>query len=191
MEDAIFPSDVARRAAVTCFKEIVSEFISFLDRLITTKRMVEGGRVVVERSLIGEDEFKAYLVERFEQKYLDVARDRKLTNPAKLAELGVSSDLSSVAMSFFTLRRCVEHHGGVPDSDITLHFKRPTVSIKGKEILRLPQPVDAGETITVNFIDDRKILPRGQKVMLVERDIDHIAMTIQLIARELLATGVG
>jgi len=190
MDAATSAADAARRATIACFKSMISEFISFLDRMIATRRLIDRSAVIVERPLNGEEEIKLYLQQVMQQTYLKVARDRALTNPAKLKELKVSSKLSSIANSFFVLRRCVEHHGGVPDTDIRLEYKRVRLSIQGAEIPSLPQVVGAGETIEVTVVDERKTLPAGQTASLSENDIVHIALTIQLIAREIYEVAV-
>lgn len=143
MESAVVPSDAAPRAAANCFKAIIAEFISFLDRLIATRRFVSRP-TVVERGLSGYDEIKAYLRERMEREYLEVARDRALTNPRKLRELGVAPAFASVANSFFTLRRCIEHHGGIPDTEIRLDFRRIKLCIEGEELVG-PRHFEAGK----------------------------------------------
>ncbi len=191
MDAATSPEGAAQRATVTCFKGMLSEFISFLDRMIATREFIKDGTIIVDRSLTGEEQINAYVQQKLEEKYLKVARDRSLTNPLKLTTLGVSSELSSVANSFFALRRCVEHHGGVLDTDIRLSFKRFSLLIRGDEVTSLPQHMDAGDALGMGIVDEQKTLAAGQKVTLTEDVIDHIATTIHLIAREIYTAAVG
>lgn len=185
MDAATSATDAARRATTACFKSMITDFISFLDRMIATRRVIGRRTVIVERPLKGQDEINLYLQEVMHRAYLTVARDRSLTNPAKLRELNVSSKLASIAKSFFALRRCVEHHGGVPDTEIRLEYKRLRLATGGNEIVSLPHELAAGDTLEVGVVDEQKVLPAGQMVTLCENDIDHIAHTIQLIAREI------
>lgn len=111
-------SRAIERAAVTCFRSVMASFIGFLDRLIAFQNLANE-RVVVDHDITTLDDLYAYLNSKVARRIGIVASDTTLTNPRKLARFPGLSDVSKRAvLSYFALRRCIEHHQSVPQEDI-------------------------------------------------------------------------
>jgi len=185
-ENSAVEEVAAQTATSTCFKAIASDFISFLDRLIAFQRLMRQGTIHIQRDLVSAEELLEYAKQTLEDLYGIVARDRALTNPKKVAELALTGDDEQIALSYFTLRRCIEHHGSMPDSDITLYFKLIVIFAGDKEITALPYVAKAGQAISMKIDVSSKTFPAGTRITLTEDDIDHIAMTIRFMASEIV-----
>jgi len=164
-----------------CFLDLTRALITYMDRMISIRRL-KGTRVTFPSNVQSNEDLQSFVLSQFESHYRSVASDRSLTNPRKvdaLSELGPFEKQAS--LSYFELRRCLEHHGAVPSSDITIYFIRPVVLAGDVEITQLPYV--APENIAINLRIDRPsiLFAAGQKVLLKEADVENISMTLQML----------
>jgi hypothetical protein len=177
--DANIANRAVDRACETCFRSMMASFISFLDKLIASQLILEEG-INIDRDLTLE-ELSDYLKTYVAGKIAEVARDRKITNPKKLARFDGLSDLArQTALEYFALRRCLEHHQGIPTEEIRLFTWQPKPYVDDVEITELPALVTQGQTIQVKFVWNEKIFQPGCRVILVPEDLHAIAVTLRL-----------
>jgi hypothetical protein len=106
----------------TCFRAVIAAFITFLDRMIAVQKLT-GTTIPIDQTMSGEQALTRSR-EHIDHKILQVASDRALTNPKKIESFAGLSDFSKdAAKSYFALRRCLEHHDGIPDEDIDLIWR--------------------------------------------------------------------
>jgi hypothetical protein len=104
-----------------------------------------------------------------------------LTNPRKIQELANLGTYEREALlSYFQLRRCLEHHSGIASDDITVHYSRFVISAAGEEIRNLPYVAPENTSIDAHF-ERETVFPRGTKVALTEADVENICLTLQLL----------
>jgi hypothetical protein len=124
------------RAAVTCFRSAIASFISFLDRLIAFQDLANE-KIVVDHEITELDDFYAYLNAKVNRGIGTVASDTSLSNPKKLARFPGLSEVSKRAvLSYFALRRCIEHHQSVPQEEIHVSVWAHKLFIDDVERLR-------------------------------------------------------
>lgn len=164
-----------------CFLDLTRALITYMDRMISIRRL-KGTEVKFPPNIHSNEDLQSFVLAQFESHYRSVAADRRLTNPRKLQELsGLGTFEKQASLSYFELRRCLEHHGSVPSSDITIYFIRPVVLAGDVEITQLPYV--APENTGINLRIDRPALQflAGQKVQLKESDAENISMTLQML----------
>jgi hypothetical protein len=169
------------RACETCFRAVISSFISFLDKLIASQLVIEEG-IVLDRSLAIE-EIQEYVNRRFAKKIAVVARDTRLTNPKKLARfVGLSESSRETAIGYFDLRRCLEHHQGIPIEDIrVITWRLKFLTTDGEEIKALHAPLPKGQGLAVGSVRESKIFPAGSKIVLTPEEVHGIVFTLRMV----------
>ena len=166
-----------RRHVETCFRAVIGAFITFLDRMIAIQNL--SSDIPFERNL-DSDAALGYVEEYIDRKILEVARDTKLKNPGKLDRFaGLQPWSKDAATSFFALRRCLEHHDGIPDQDIKLKWKALRIFCNDKEIDGLPYRINAGETLNMRMVEMTKTLPKSQRVQVSEQELRDILTTLE------------
>jgi hypothetical protein len=169
-----------QRACETCFRSVISSFISFLDKLIASQQIKDEG-IILDRDLAVE-EIPQYVNQRLAEKIAVVARDTRLTNPKKLARFVGLSDLAQrTALGYFALRRCLEHHQGVPEKDIDVITWRVTFFINGEEIKALPTTIYKGQALGTGMVHESKIFPAGSKIVLTPEDVQGIVLALRMV----------
>lgn len=104
-----------------------------------------------------------------------------LTFPKKLDYFPSLSDFSRrAALSYFALRRCLEHHQGTPQEDIEIHVYRQKLFIDDVETTDLPAVCHGGQVVQMRLVTDRKMFLAGTKVNLVPEDAHAIVFTIRV-----------
>lgn len=180
--------DAAQRACANCFKAIVSEFLSFLDRIIACNRVLATRTIRIDTPQITKEQLFDLVNRVLEQEYLAVASDGSIKSPMKIEQLLRTTDALNTAKSLVALRNCLEHRGGIPTTDLELIFRRMRLFTGGKEILAFPHHV-ADEKLTFDVRLETKIMPAGSRISLSELDIDCVSLTVRFLAREILETG--
>ena len=161
--------------------------ISFIDRMIAaSEASFNTIEIPVDRPLKSEAEILDYvsqkLSELLEEAISKVIVDVSLTNPKKLAKFASLSSFSKQAcLSYFALRRCVEHHNSVPLNNIRLLFRRLIVYVAGKELVQLPHIVEAGGQVSVQLKDHYKDFEKGKPVELSEDELEQIVLSIKAV----------
>jgi len=178
--DADLPAGAAERAAAGCFRAVVASFISFLDKLIAIRSVSQDG-IRIERELHGYEEaigyFHAYVTKRISE----TARNRSLTNPRKIDLFPSLSGFSKrAALGYFALRRCLEHHQGIPQEDIELCILNQTVFVDDVEVTTLPWVIKAGQEVKLKLVPAAKRFVAGSRVALSPADAYAIAFTIRV-----------
>ncbi len=183
--------DGVHRACASCFLGLVRALITFIDRMVAVKRII-GQSVQIPSTVLNLADLQTFLSNRLEETYTNVARDTRLTNPTKLSSLGIGSDfVKAAALSYFSLRRCLEHHNGIPDKDILLLYSKLMFSAGDEEITKLPFVAKEGANITMKLDDSERVFHAGVKVELTEHDIEQIFFTIQSVVGPQIRQTVG
>lgn len=174
------PADVAGdiRAREICnnaFLGMARALGEYLDRMIAVRRLYG-----VELPWGPPEELSAAVDRLLEQTYLDVARDRGLSYPRKVAEFaGITEPARLAALSIFALRRCLEHHAGVPAEPLHLAYFRIVLSVDGREITKLPFWTGPKEArLVTTSVQERKEFPAGVAVTITEQDLEHLMLTV-------------
>jgi hypothetical protein len=167
------------RAAVTCFRSAIASFISFLDRLIALQDLANE-KVVVDHDITKLDDFYAYLNAKVNRRIAIVASDTSLSNPKKLARFPGLSEISKCAvLSYFALRRCIEHHQSVPQDDIHVSVWAHKLFIDDLEVLQLPARCTEGQRVEYRIIGEERIFLKGSKVTLDSQDVHSIIVALR------------
>lgn len=183
--------EAVHRACASSFLGLVRALITFIDRMVAVKRCL-GQTIQIPSTVSTLAELQAFLDTQLEETYTNVARDTRLTNPVKLASLGVATDfVNKAALSYFSLRRCLEHHNGIPDKDIDVLYSKLTILAGNEEITKLPFVATEGMQITMKLDDSKRTFPAGDRVQLSEHDIEQIFFTIQSIIGPQIRQTVG
>jgi len=118
-------ASAASAACNDCFLSFTRALVELIDRLLAIRRLV-ATPLVVPAHVKSHTELDAHVGNLIEEEYQKVARDQSLSNPAKVAQFERLDTFEKEAtLSYFTLRRCLEHHGGVPKEDLTITYYRP------------------------------------------------------------------
>ena len=176
-------ASVDEAVTVACnrsFLDVMRSVITYLDWIIAVKR-VKGTQMSVPEGISTVEELQKYFEGYLEQKYQEVSRDTRLTNPKKVDEL-VSLGLyeRGALLSYFQLRRCLEHHGAIASDDLAVPYSRFVISAAGEEIKSLPYHAPENTAIDGFFKRETLRFPKGSKVALTEADVESICLTLQL-----------
>lgn len=167
------------RAAVTCFRSAIASFISFLDRLIAFQDLANE-KLVVDRDITNLDDLYAYLNSKVNRRIGIVVSDTTLSNPKKLARFPGLSEVSKRAvLSYFALRRCIEHHQFVPQDDIQVSVWSYKLFVDDVEILQLPAHCTEGQTVEYRVFGEARMFPKGSKVTLDPQDVHSIIVALR------------
>jgi hypothetical protein len=180
LDSVVSPDNNAvAHACTSCFLTFVRSLITFIDRMVAVKRLL-GQTIEIPPTISNAEELQQFVANHFEKTYEAVARDTGLSNPAKLTELGLSSDFAKKAtLSYFGVRRCLEHHSGVPDRDINLWYFKPTILAGEEEITHVPYVTK--EATQVSFDHVSKTCSAGSNIQLTEYDVEQVVFTIQSV----------
>jgi len=183
--------EAIHQACASCFLGLVRALITFIDRIVAVQRLL-GQTIQIPGTITSLDELQTFLDNQLEETYTNVARDTRLTNPAKLNSLGIASDfVKNAALSYFSLRRALEHHNGISDKDIHLLYSKLTILAGKKEITQLPYFAEEGAQISMKLDDSGRTFPMGDRVQLTEHDIEQIFFTIQSVIGPQIRQTVG
>jgi hypothetical protein len=167
------------RAAVTCFRSAIASFIGFLDRLIAFQDLANE-KLVVDHDITNLDDLYAYLNSKVNRRIGIVASDTSLSNPKKLARFPGLSEVSNRAvLSYFALRRCIEHHQSIPQDDIQVSVWLYKLFVDDAEILQLPAHCAEGQTVQYRVFGEARIFPKGSKVTLDPQDAHSIIVALR------------
>lgn len=170
---------VAASACNRCFLDMVRALIEYLDRMIAIRRCVQQ-TVAIPQDVTTKEKLRGFVERTVEDAYSQIAHDRGLTNPKKVAEFAGISDLARrSALSYFEVRRCLEHHSGSPESDIVAYTMKMALTINEREVTALPCVAEAGTSIKVSLSEHPRVFQSGKAICITEGDIDEIAFTIQ------------
>lgn len=76
-------TEALHRACASCFLGLVRALITFIDRIVAVQRLL-GQTIPIPATITGVAELQTFLDNEVEETYTNVARDTRLTNPAKL-----------------------------------------------------------------------------------------------------------
>jgi hypothetical protein len=173
--------DSVHKACASAFLDIVRALITFIDRIVAVRRCV-GKSFQVPDTVTNLVELQAFMEKQLEDTYSTVARDTKLTNPAKFKSLGVPSPaIEKAVLSYFALRRTIEHHNGVPEQDTGLWYWKSTIFCGQEEITAVPFVAKEAAQVSIKIETVERVFPAGQKIDLTESDIEQIFFTIQSV----------
>jgi len=177
------PADVAgsigsREICNPAFLGMARALGKYLDQMVAVRRVLRKAPPLPP-GLTTPEEILAAFDRLMEETYLAVARDRKLSYPAKIADFqGITDEARDAALSIFTLRRCLEHHGGIPAEPAHLAYTRFTIFMAGHEMTKTPFTPPTPGTVTVKASHERKIFPAGTPITITEQDLEHVMVTI-------------
>ncbi|MBK8464538.1 MAG: hypothetical protein IPL32_01790 [Chloracidobacterium sp.] len=174
--------DATQRAIDNCFLAMMRSVVSFMDRIIATKR-ADGKPIlnVPVGTVVGE-ELLPFIETHLEQFYREVAEDTSLTNPKKVSTLdGIPDWIGESLRSMFAVRRALEHHRGVSKQELTLALRRMRLTVGEREIGKLPMHVKGGEQLMMQVVEANTVFPSNSLIMLSELDIENLFFTLQSI----------
>ncbi len=165
-----------------CFRAVISEFITFMDKMIAIKIISEQG-IPIKEPMTGEDVILKYVTGYVNDKIQEVARNSSLSNPKKLEHFtGLTPDIKSALIGYFALRRALEHHRGIPDQDIEFITLPLKIFADAVEITKVPFRVEAGQAIIARTIKENKILKKDVEICLTEKDLRNAIFTMEQVA---------
>ncbi len=187
---AIEPEGLAAHAPTRlcnrCFVSIVGEMVTYLDRMIALQNAIAGPPMPPDAR--SKDDLLRQVATRLDDEYRAVASDTSLTNPKKLDRFS-TIDVSLArepALSYFQLRRAIEHHGSRPLRSIVLRFARLKLLAGSDEITEMGRPLPENTGISLGMQVESREFIAGQPIKLRETELEHISFTIQhLIAPEI------
>jgi hypothetical protein len=186
------PENAVAQLCNRCFVSVVGELVTYLDRMIafrrcTSKQVTLPGGVSTKEAVLG------YVKNLLDQKYAAVARDTRLTNPKKLAQFpGIAPIAHDSCLSYFAIRRCLEHHGGRSAEDLTLWYGRLKLLAGDMEITREGQAGPPDAAISLGMDHTSRLIPAGAGVVLTETELEHVVFTVQcLIGPEIRRVTIG
>jgi hypothetical protein len=184
VESAVVPDRASQRVIEQCARSIVSEFVTFLDRMIAIRRAIEHG-FRVPQDLTGTDAILHFARSELERLYLTIAADRRLQNRQKVRELNVSSDAERIAISLLSLRGSIEHHGGTAMEELSIVPRVPTLLADNQPIESLPFTMEKGQQLGMKIVEQLVTVSAGQPIRLTEANIEHLAFIVRLLAIEI------
>jgi hypothetical protein len=168
----------AATACNDCFLSFIRALVELIDRLLAMRKLV-GTRLAMPTHLSSHAALDAYAWELIEAEYHKVARDVSLSNPGKVARFDrLDSFEKEATLSYFTLRRCLEHHGGVPNADLTITYYRPYLVAGKSEITRLGESLPENTGIALTAEVPKHVFPSAKEIKLNEADIEYIGFTL-------------
>lgn len=169
----------ATRLCNRSFVTIIGELITYLDRMIAVQRMLSK-QLSVPSGMGAQNDLLRFIQQEMEKEYSAVARDGRLTNPKKVSLFrGIADIAEASALSFFAVRRALEHHGGRSSEDLKLRFARLKLLAGDLELTRPGQAAPPGVGISLGMDHVSRLIPRGTEVTVGEDEIEHIVFTIQ------------
>lgn len=178
-ELAATPALAASQLCNRCFVSVVGELVTYLDRMIAFKRLVSQ-QLTIPNGIATPDDVLQLVQRLFEDEYAAVARDTSLTNPKKLAFFpGIAAIARDSSLSYFAVRRCLEHHGGRPAEDLSLWYGRLKLLFGDVEITQAGQAGPPGVGISLGMDHTSRMIPAGAAVALTEDELEHIVFTVK------------
>jgi hypothetical protein len=176
----------AERAARSCFLGAIGKFISFLDKLIASRRVTQNG-MRIDRPISSQDDLNQYIQEYMASQIANVAGDQSLNNPKKIECFPrIQNSIRDAALAYFSLRRTMEHHQDIPAQDLIVPFTHFGIFIGDKEIVEFPMRLEAGEQLLGGVVTEHRKFPAGMKVILSPKDAYGIVFPLRnMIAPEI------
>jgi hypothetical protein len=164
-----------------CFVSVVGELVTYLDRMIAVKRFTSK-QVPIPSGTTTTDGVLRLVQRLLDEEYAAVARDTSLSNPKKLADFpGIAAIARDSSLSYFAVRRCLEHHSGLPAEDITLWYGRMKLLAGDMEITEAGQAAPPGVGISLALEHVLRVLPVGAAVVLNEDELERVVFTVQTL----------
>ncbi|MBZ0103275.1 MAG: hypothetical protein K8I65_14020 [Thermoanaerobaculia bacterium] len=176
--DTVAFDESCRRA----FLGMNRSLVELLDWIVAIKRMVGVElQIPVTGDRVGKDALLEFTRAKLKEKYLEVARQVKLSSGGKLDEINLCDQYARMcAESYFRLRRYLEHRGGHADEDFEVHIVRLSIFLGDREIRPSELPIEAsGETLGMRRQRTSISFPRGQAIRLSEDDVERIYWTLR------------
>jgi|CXWL01.1.fsa_nt_gi hypothetical protein len=162
-----------------CFLDLTRALLSFLDRMLAIRRCAQQ-RITLSEPIQTQDELNALVDGLVDAQYAEVSRDRRLSNPKKLAEFaGIPEFAKKALQSYFDLRNCLEHHGGVPTADLPVHSMKLTLLAGDQEITAMPFTAEAGVSVNIRSDVVVFVFPANARVAMTEAQVEGILLTLQ------------
>jgi hypothetical protein len=126
------------------------------------------------------DDVKKYVAGLIDSEYTAVARDQRLRNPDKIAAfIDIAEIARASALSYFEVRRAIEHHGGRTAKDVTLRFARLRLMVGDQEISKPGVVVGEGQSVGLSMNHESRVLRANEPIWIGESELEHIMFTIQ------------
>ena len=173
------PDTAAVRLCNRCFVNIVAELITYLDRMIAFQRC-RSRQMTIPSGVTTQGDLLQFIRQQLEEEYSAVARDRRLSNPKKLDSFpGIAGIARDSALSYFAVRRTIEHHGDHPEENIALWYGRLKLVAGSVELTTPGQAAPPGAGISLGMDHVSRMIPAKTPVSLTEAELEHIVFTIQ------------
>ncbi len=172
-------SAAADTACNECFLGFVRSLVELIDLLLAMRR-IAAEPFNLAAGLSSAAELDAHIGELIESAYQRVARDLSLTNPGKVERFDRLDTFEREAtLAYFAVRRCLEHHGGVPTSELSITYYRPYLVAGTSEITRLGEPLPENTGVSLTAEVPKRQLAVGKPISISEAEIEFIAFTLQ------------
>jgi hypothetical protein len=170
----------AVRACNECFLSLTRELITYLDKMIAVKKLL--GELLPVPDLGSVEELRAHTARAIDEAYLRVARDTTLTNPKKVEQFpGLPTLARAPALSYFEVRRVLEHRGGIADKDVEFRTARMVLHAGDIEITQLPFAAPENTGISLSTREAVRVIPKGARIELTETELENVYFTIVMV----------
>ena len=176
---AATPDAAATQLCNRCFVSVVGELVTYLDRMIAFKRLTSK-QVPIPSGITTLDGARQVVQQLLDDEYATVAKDTSLSNPKKLGFFpGIAPIARDSTLSYFAVRRCLEHHGGNSAKGLTLWYGRLKLLAGNVEITQRGQAGPPGVGISLGMDHKSRLIPPGVAVALTEDELEHIVFTVK------------
>ena len=185
-ESFLARSDQVANSRNHCFLDMIRSLIGYMDRMISVRRVAKQTMIVPDGGWSLDDALQA-LQMRLEREYEIVVRDTTLSNPKKIAQFSsVSVSTRTAALQYFDVRRCLEHHGGIPSKALSMSVLGFKVLADGTPITSLPYQADKGTILEFHRTQSEITLPAAHPIKLADADLEGVYhLIVDVIASEI------
>jgi len=149
--------------------------------MIALKRTI-GYQVALTKNLSSKEELREFIDSILESAYVKVAKDSTISNPKKLAEFpALPGQLKTIALSYFALRRCLEHHSSTPTQELRVPFPKMSLFADDEEIRGFPYECKAGTAIKMSLNYPETVFPASRKILLDEPQAEAAYFAVALL----------
>jgi hypothetical protein len=168
------------------FISAIRSFQNFIDKLIAIIEFFKG-EYKTEIDIKSNEEFNTFLQKKIDEIINKVSTDKSLNFPKKLQKFTIDESTRKILLSYTLLRNNLEHHKDISSNDTELNFFISSIYVNNEEFLDLNQTIQKGSTIELRKKSMIRLIKKGEKVEILEKEIFEIIFTLsELISLELI-----
>lgn len=174
------PVELLRQYTIdTAFLNVMRAMTDFWDLLIGAREIVSGS-LVAKRNISAGEDFIDYINQEFGERAVLVGRNKKLSTPAKVVQIGgLSEAMTKAVINMVEARRILEHHKGIVEKDFEFGTLAHQVYIDGKRTDAVPQLVVPGMKMMYEIVERWRMVARDTRLELGELDVDQVSFTLR------------